>query len=97
MPRKIADQFLNAFDTLAENSGEELDVKKLGNREGYRLRIGGYRAIYTQNAEHLVILVPVLYQGDKLGFSWPVSVQGKARLEANGHSPLRKAERSHGR
>jgi len=22
------------------------------------------------------------------GFSWPVSVQGKARLAANGHSPL---------
>ncbi len=27
---------------------------------------------------------PVLYQGDKSGFSWPVSVQGKARLVANG-------------
>jgi hypothetical protein len=22
------------------------------------------------------------------GFSWPVSIQGKARLVANGHSPL---------
>ncbi len=57
MPQKIADQFFNAFDKLAGNSEKGLDLKKLSSREGHRLRIGGYRAIYTQNAEHLIILV----------------------------------------
>ena len=40
---------------------------------------------------------PVLFQCDITGFSWSVSVQGKARLAANGHSPLQEVERSHGR
>ena len=38
----------------------------------------------------------VLYQGDNLGFSWSVSVHGKAHLAANGRSPLQEAERRHG-
>ncbi|MEA1888184.1 MAG: hypothetical protein U9N50_00190 [Pseudomonadota bacterium] len=37
----------------------------------------------------------MLPQGSIGGFSWFVSVQGKTRLEANGHSPLQEAERSH--
>jgi len=57
MPKKIAGQFFSAFDRLAENNEKGLDVKKLGGREGYRLRIGGYRAIYTQDGEQLIILV----------------------------------------
>ncbi len=57
MPKKIADQFLNAFDKLGENNEEGLDVKKLNGREGYRLRISGYRAIYTVDGEQLIILV----------------------------------------
>lgn len=57
MPRKTAGQFFNAFDRLAENNAEGLDVKKLSSREGYRLRIGSYRAIYTIDGEQLIILV----------------------------------------
>lgn len=57
IPKKIADQFFNAFDKLAENDKEGLDVKKLSSREGHRLRIGDYRAIYTQDGEQLIILV----------------------------------------
>ena len=49
MPKKIMGQFFNAFDKLAENDEEGLDVKKLSGREGCRLRIGGYRAIYTMD------------------------------------------------
>ncbi len=30
----------------------------------------------------------VLFQSNKLGFSWSVSVQGKALLAANGRRPL---------
>lgn len=36
---------------------EGLDVKKLSGREGRRLRIGGYRAIYTIDGEQLIILI----------------------------------------
>jgi mRNA interferase RelE/StbE len=57
MPKKITRQFFSAFEKLAESNAEGLDVKKLGGREGYRLRIGGYRAIYTQNGEQLIILI----------------------------------------
>ncbi len=35
---------------------------------------------------HYVLLV--LYQPDNDGYSWSVNVQGKARLAANGLSPL---------
>ena len=40
-----------------------------------------------------IMVVPflVLRQAYIDGFSWPVSVQGKARLAANGHSPLQEA------
>ena len=57
MPKKITRQVFSAFEKLAESNAEGLDVKKLGGREGYRLRIGGYRAIYTQNGEQLIILI----------------------------------------
>jgi len=57
MPKKIAKEFFDAFDKLAENDDEELDVKKLSGREGWRLRIGGYRAIYKIDGEQLIVLV----------------------------------------
>ncbi|MBN4079104.1 hypothetical protein JYT26_00530 [Beggiatoa alba] len=50
-----------------------------------------------QKASALVSKQLVLFQCDIAGFSWSVSVQGKARLAANGHSPSQEAERSHER
>ena len=41
------------MDPFATN----LDVKKLQNRSGYRLRIGDWRVIYEVQNEELVILV----------------------------------------
>jgi hypothetical protein len=46
---------------------------------------------------NLVDTVLVLLQDDIAVFSWSVSVQGKARLAGNGHSPFQEAQRSHGR
>ena len=47
LPTKTAVQFLNAFEQLATGAEQPaFDIKKLEGREGYRLRIGGYRAIY---------------------------------------------------
>ena len=39
----------------------------------------------------------VVRRPDNLGFSWFVSVQGKARLAVNGCLPLLEPERCHGR
>ncbi len=58
LPRKIANQFRLAFRELAVdpfNTG--YDIKKLSGREGYRLRISRYRAIYSIDGDKLVILV----------------------------------------
>ena len=57
MPEKVARQFFSAFDRLAENNEEGLEIKKLKGRDGYRLRIGGYRAIYKADGDDLIILV----------------------------------------
>jgi mRNA interferase RelE/StbE len=57
MPKKITGQFFNAFGKLAENNEKGLGVKKHRSREGYRLRIGSYRAIYTIDDEQLILLV----------------------------------------
>jgi len=57
MPKRIAGEFFNAFGKLAQSNEKGLDVKKLRDREAYRLRIGGYRAIYTIDDEQLILVV----------------------------------------
>ena len=65
MPMKTAQQFMSAFEQLALDHNEQLDIKKLQNRDGYRLRIGGYRALYRIIAEVLVIeVVAIGSRGD---------------------------------
>jgi hypothetical protein len=44
-----------------------------------------------ESAEFVFAVALVLQQGCIDGFSWPVSVQGKARLAVNGHSPSQEA------
>ncbi len=55
MPRKIAEKFTGSFVLLSDNKEEGLDIKKLEGREGFRLRIGGYRAIYRRLNDVMVI------------------------------------------
>jgi mRNA interferase RelE/StbE len=51
-------EFRDAFCLLAENPNRHgLDVKPLQGREGFRLRIGQWRAIYRVERERLIILV----------------------------------------
>ena len=57
MPRKIAIQFRAEFDRIAASDTGGLDIKKLQGREGYRLRIGRYRAIYEIEGETINVLV----------------------------------------
>ncbi len=63
MPVKNARQFILAFDRLAQGVGGTLDIKKLENREGFRLRIGGYRAIYRVFND--VLLIEVVKIGNR--------------------------------
>ncbi|AEF98662.1 type II toxin-antitoxin system RelE family toxin [Methylomonas methanica] len=57
MPHRAAEQFKEAFEQMAINDEDGLDIKKLEGREGFRLRIGGYRAIYLKLNDVLIIEV----------------------------------------
>lgn len=58
MPRELAERFTAAFRALAEDpQRKDLDVKPLQGRDGYRLRIGDWRAVYAIDKGRLVILV----------------------------------------
>ncbi|MDZ7781973.1 MAG: type II toxin-antitoxin system RelE/ParE family toxin [Halioglobus sp.] len=56
MPAEVAEQFRTAFQDISEDRGHQ-DVKKLAGREGYRLRIGGYRGIYRFEGEEVTVVV----------------------------------------
>ncbi len=65
MPRKIAEKFTSSFALLSGNKEDGLDIKKLEGREGFRLRIGGYRAIYRKLNDVMVIdVINVGIRGD---------------------------------
>ena len=57
MPKRTARQFFDAFEQLALENQESLDIARLKGREGYRLRIGSFRAIYTIERNQSIILV----------------------------------------
>ena len=57
MPKSIAHRFIAAFDTLATGQAKGLDIKKLTGRDGYRLRMGGWRALYRMENDQLIIEV----------------------------------------
>ena len=48
----------DAFSALSDNpDSKDLDVKKLIGRDGYRLRVGQWRAIYRLDNDKLILLV----------------------------------------
>ena len=56
MQPKTAKRILTAIEKLAGNPFRiDLDVKALQHREGYRLRIGDWRVIYSQDGLVLAI------------------------------------------
>lgn len=58
MPKSIAERFLDAFSQMADGMNTDgLSIKPLQGQEGFRLRIGDYRAIYTVEADRLIIEV----------------------------------------
>jgi mRNA interferase RelE/StbE len=52
------------LDNLCEDPhGTGFDIKKLQGRDGYRLRVGNYRAIYRLDNNKLLVIV--LEVGDR--------------------------------
>jgi mRNA interferase RelE/StbE len=59
MPHGLAARFLDAFELVAiDPNRNDLDIKRLSGRDGCRLRIGGWRALFRIEGGQLV--VPVL-------------------------------------
>lgn len=58
LPREIAQRIRQRLDGIAADPyAKHLDVTKLQNRPGFRLRVGDWRVIYEVVGEELLILV----------------------------------------
>lgn len=65
LPAAYQVRFRTAFNQLAAGDSIGLDVKKLEGREGFRLRIGDYRAIYRIiDAVMVIEVVKIGSRGD---------------------------------
>ena len=54
-PRRAA-KIIQAIEKIAENPARnDLDIRKLTNRSGYRLRVGDWRVIYREDGVILTI------------------------------------------
>ena len=56
LPNRVVIKIYESLKKLSVNS-RPVGCKKLKNREGYRIRLGDYRAIYTIKENELIILV----------------------------------------
>ena len=57
LPNDVCGKFTAAFQQLASGDSAQFNIKKLSGRDGFRLRIGGYRAIYRIHNDQLIIEV----------------------------------------
>lgn len=57
MPKEIVDRFKSAFYAIAAGNSADLDIKPLSGLDGYRLRIGSYRAVYELDKGRLIVTV----------------------------------------
>lgn len=57
MPAKVSQSFMSAFAEIANLNTAHLDISKLRGRDGYRLRIGSYRAIYKVEGTEIIVTV----------------------------------------
>lgn len=58
LPGPTRDRVLDELEALAAGPmRSELDVKKLRNRSGFRLRVGEYRVLFERLEEERVLLV----------------------------------------
>jgi mRNA interferase RelE/StbE len=65
MPRDYSQRFLAAFDAIAAGQGNNLNIKSMKNLGYFRLRIGGWRAIYKiDNGRLLIYVLKIGARGD---------------------------------
>jgi len=66
LPLKIKSVIINILHQLAANpDSPSLDIEVLKGREGFRLRVGHYRIIYTRQDDRLIIeVVKIRPRGD---------------------------------
>lgn len=66
IPRNIAHLIREKLEEIAVDPfGSHPNAKKLQGREGYRLRVGDWRVIYTiQNQQLLIIVLKVASRGE---------------------------------
>lgn len=57
MPRNVRELILSKIETLALAPFDAPNVRKLTGRDGWRLRVGAWRIIYTVDATRLTIVV----------------------------------------
>ena len=56
MPRNTATRILTTIEKVAENPARaDLDIRALQGRDGYRLRVGDWRVIYSQDGVVLAV------------------------------------------
>ncbi|MBW2065994.1 MAG: type II toxin-antitoxin system RelE/ParE family toxin [Deltaproteobacteria bacterium] len=66
LPLRVKAAIVNKLHELAENpDNPSLDIDVLKGREGFRLKVGRYRIIYTRHDAHLIIeVVKIRPRGD---------------------------------
>ena len=66
MAKKDASRFLSTFEKIAKKETKGLNIKKFKQmKNGYRLRIGDYRALYSIHENELIIeIVKLVSRGD---------------------------------
>lgn len=66
LPVKIKSAIVNNLHQLAENpDNPSLDIDILKGKNGFRLRVGQYRVIYTRQDDRLIIeIVKIRPRGD---------------------------------
>ena len=66
LPLKTKTAIVNKLHELAVNpDNADLDIEILKGREGFRLRVGQYRVIYTRQDDQLIIeVVKIRSRGD---------------------------------
>ena len=57
MPTTYANDFRDSLSQIAGGRETGFDIKPLQGRDGFRLRIGGYRAIFEKEGENINVLV----------------------------------------
>ena len=61
LPARDRERILEAIEKLAEGTvNRMLDIRKLRNRSGFRMRVGGFRILFVRDDEKLVVRVLVI-------------------------------------